>query len=137
MISKESREAIREMRKKPAFGADGFDLEQLREIMAQRREPTSKTVRCVHWELEEIPGHWVLAEGADPDVRLLYLHGGGYVSGSGAFYLSLAARLSAAARCAILLPDYRLPTNGGDRPGPPGRRQQRPYSLPATRPAAG
>lgn len=108
MISKESREAIREMRKKPAFGADGFDLEQLRQIMAQRREPTSKTVRCVPWELEEIRGHWVLAEGADPDVRLLYLHGGGYVSGSGAFYLSLAARLSAAARCVILLPDYRL-----------------------------
>jgi acetyl esterase/lipase len=39
---------------------------------------------------------------------LLYLHGGGFVSGSGEFYLALAARLSAAAKCAVLLPDYRL-----------------------------
>ena len=49
-----------------------------------------------------------MAPGADPDLRLLYLHGGGYVSGSGAFYLALAARISAAAQCAVLLPDYRL-----------------------------
>ena len=41
-------------------------------------------------------------------MRLLYLHGGGYVSGAGAFYLALAAHLSAAAQCAVLLPDYRL-----------------------------
>src|SRR5262249_39647030 len=55
-----------------------------------------------------IPCEWVLAPGADPDVRLLYLHGGGFVSGSGGFYLTLAAHLSAAAGCAVLLPDYRL-----------------------------
>src|ERR1700694_1511081 len=51
---------------------------------------------------------WVLTPGADPDVRLLYLHGGGLVSGSGGFYLTWAAHLSRAARCAVLLPDYRL-----------------------------
>jgi acetyl esterase/lipase len=50
-------------------------------------------------------------------VRLLYLHGGGYVSGSGAYYLSLAAHLSAAARCAVLLLDYRL---APDHPFPAG-----------------
>ena len=41
-------------------------------------------------------------------MRLLYLHGGGLVSGSGGFYLPLAAHISAAAKCAVLLPDYRL-----------------------------
>jgi acetyl esterase/lipase len=50
----------------------------------------------------------VLAPGADPDLRLLYIHGGGFVSGSGGFYLALAAHISAAAKCAVLLPDYRL-----------------------------
>jgi len=55
-----------------------------------------------------LPDGWVLAGRAYPGVRLLYLHGGGYVSGSGAFYLAMAARISAAAQCAILLPDYRL-----------------------------
>jgi acetyl esterase/lipase len=49
-----------------------------------------------------------VAPGADPDVRLLYLHGGGFVSGSGGNYLPFGAELSAEAKCAVLLPDYRL-----------------------------
>jgi acetyl esterase/lipase len=49
-----------------------------------------------------------MAPGAAPDFRLLYLHGGGFVSGSGGFYLAMAAHISAAAKCAVLLPDYRL-----------------------------
>jgi acetyl esterase/lipase len=92
----------------PAFGAAGFDLQELREGMATRRAPADMAVLCRQAEVGDLPAEWVLAEGADPDQRLLYLHGGGYVSGSAAFYLTLAARLSAAAQCAVLLPDYRL-----------------------------
>jgi monoterpene epsilon-lactone hydrolase len=108
MVSAEGREYLRQLQETPAFGADGFDLEELRACMATWREPADPAVRCVRVELDGIPGEWVLAPGADPDVRLLYLHGGGYVSGSGAFYLALAGHLSAAAKCAVLLPDYRL-----------------------------
>jgi acetyl esterase/lipase len=92
----------------PAFGAEGFDLEELRVCMATRREPTDPAVRCVPVDIGGLPGEWVLAPDANPAVRMLYLHGGGYVSGSGAFYLAMAARISAAAQCAVLLPDYRL-----------------------------
>jgi len=108
MVSPESREYLCQLRETPPFGAGGFDLEELRLCMAARREPADPAVRCLPVELGDIPGEWVLAPGADPDARLLYLHGGGYVSGSGAYYLPLAAHLSAAARCAVLLPDYRL-----------------------------
>ena len=108
MVSPESREYLRQLRETPPFGAGGFDLEELRLCMATRREPTDAAVRSLRAELGTIPGEWVLAPGADPDVRLLYFHGGGYVSGSGAYYLPLAAHLSAAAKCAVLLPDYRL-----------------------------
>jgi acetyl esterase/lipase len=76
--------------------------------MATRREPTDPTIECRPVHVGDIPAQWVLAPGADPDVRLLYLHGGGYVSGSGAYYLPLAAHLSAQGGCAVLLPDYRL-----------------------------
>ena len=51
---------------------------------------------------------WVMTPDADPDVRFLYLHGGGWVSGSGGNYLPLAAEISRAGKCAVLLPDYRL-----------------------------
>ena len=108
MVSPEGSEYLRQLQQTPAFGETGFNLEELRLCMAARREPADPAVACLPVNISGVPGEWVLAPGADPDVRLLYLHGGGYVSGSGAFYLPLAAHLSAAAGCAVLLPDYRL-----------------------------
>lgn len=108
MISWESREYIQRLHETPAFGVSEFDLDGLRQGMATRRDPTNTAVRCMHSEIDGISCEWVLSEGADPDLRLLYLHGGGYVSGSGAFYLAMAGHFSAAAQCAVLLPDYRL-----------------------------
>ncbi len=45
--------------------------------------------------------------GADDDRAILYLHGGGYVVGSRATHLPLAARLAAAAAAPVHLLDYR------------------------------
>ncbi len=110
MPSRESREYLRELRKRPAFGAAGnaFNLDRLRQIMGTRQEPANRDVRCIRAQIDGMPCEWVAAPGADPDLRILYLHGGGYVSGSGANYLPLAAHISTAAQCAVLLPDYRL-----------------------------
>ena len=108
MISPQSREYIRKMRETPRNDDSEFNLDGLRQCMATRRAPTNNAVQCIRSKIDGIPCEWVLAEGADPDLRLLYLHGGGYVSGSGAFYLTMVAHVSAAAQCAVLLPDYRL-----------------------------
>lgn len=108
MVSPEGRAYLRQLQATPGFGKDGFDLEGLRVGMGTRRKPADPSVECRRVDCDGIPAEWVLAPGADPDRRLLYLHGGGYVSGSAAFYVPLAARLSAAAGCAVLLPDYRL-----------------------------
>jgi len=108
MVSDEGREYYRRLCETPGFGADGFDLEGLRQGMATRREPADPAVQCIPADIGGLPGEWVIAPGADPDVRLLYLHGGGFVSGSSAFYLAMAAHISAAASCVVLLPDYRL-----------------------------
>ncbi len=110
MPSPESCTYLQELRKNPAFGAVGceFNLDELRQGMAARQKPADKNVKCICANIDGLPCEWVVAPGADPDLRLLYLHGGGYVSGSGASYLPLAALISAAAKCAVLLPDYRL-----------------------------
>lgn len=108
VLSAESRRRWSELRATPPFGATDFDFDGLRECMATRREPADESVRCVPGEADGTPGEWVIAEGADPDLRMLYLHGGGYVSGSGAYYLPMAAHVSAAAACAVFLLDYRL-----------------------------
>ena len=107
-VSRESIEYLQKLRKNTPFGAADFNLERLRAGMGSRRAPADKDIKLGRLKIGDIPCEWVLAPGADPDVRLLYLHGGGFVSGSGGFYLTLAAHISAAAKCAVLLPDYRL-----------------------------
>src|SRR5262249_18093139 len=70
--------------------------------------PKGEEIKLIKVKIKDIPCEWVVAPGADPDLRLMYLHGGGFVSGSGGFYLTQAAHISALAKCAVLLPDYRL-----------------------------
>jgi monoterpene epsilon-lactone hydrolase len=107
-ISREGVEYLQRLQKNTPFGTNGFDLKALRAGMGSRREPTIKDVKVIRATIGDIPCEWLLAPGADPEMRLLYLHGGGFVSGSGGFYLAQAAHISAAAKCAVLLPDYRL-----------------------------
>lgn len=108
VISPEGAAFLDRLRKNTPFGTTNFDLNSLRAGMGARQEPANKEIKLIRVKIGEIPCEWVLAPGADPDVRLLYLHGGGWVSGSGGNYLPLAADLSVAAKCAVLLPDYRL-----------------------------
>lgn len=106
--SAEGRGYLEKLRAGTPFGAAEFDLTALRAGMGSRRMPTIDGVKLIRVKVGEIPCEWVVAPGASPDVRLLYLHGGGFVSGSGGSYLPLAAHISAATKCAVLLPDYRL-----------------------------
>ena len=55
-----------------------------------------------------VDAEWIVPRGADPTLRLVYLHGGGYVAGSPRSHRGLAARLARAAGCVALVPDYRL-----------------------------
>ena len=94
--------------KNTPFGSSEFDFEGLRKGMGTRRAVPLEGVQTQVTKIGGVPAEWVLAPGADTSVRLLYLHGGGFVSGSGGYYLPLATHISAAARCAVLLIDYRL-----------------------------
>ncbi len=107
-VSHEGAVYLERLKKGTPFGTSDFNLDALRAGMGVRNEPLVKDVRLIRLKVGEIPCEWVLAPGADPDLRLLYLHGGGWVSGSGGNYLPLAADISVAAKCAVLLPDYRL-----------------------------
>lgn len=55
-----------------------------------------------------VPGEWILAPGADPARRLLYIHGGALVLGSPASHRALTSELSRRAGVAVLAIDYRL-----------------------------
>lgn len=55
-----------------------------------------------------VPGEWVVAPGADPDRRLLYLHGGAYMLGSPKSHRAITSKYSKIAGAAVLAIDYRL-----------------------------
>lgn len=55
-----------------------------------------------------VPSEWVLAEGADPDLRLMFIHGGAFIGGSLDGYRHQVEALSRATGMALLAIDYRL-----------------------------
>lgn len=54
------------------------------------------------------PAQWVTVEGADPDRRLVYLHGGGWSSGTLTDYRWVSAALARLTGASVLMVDYRL-----------------------------
>ena len=56
----------------------------------------------------EFPSYVVTPRGADPRRTVVYLHGGGFVSGIDPFHLRYLARLATALEARIVLPDYPL-----------------------------
>ncbi|WP_155309285.1 alpha/beta hydrolase [Desulfosarcina ovata] len=60
-------------------------------------------VKAAHISME-----WVIADGADPNRRILYLHGGSWISGSLSAYRALLSRISQATGAVVLSVDYRL-----------------------------
>lgn len=99
-----------------AIGARAFEL--IHDLEARRK--LIDHYFCVHPSTSEvhgqrhpvrtghIPMEWVVAKGADPDRRILYIHGGSWVSGSLAGYRAFLSRVSQAAGAVVLSVDYRL-----------------------------
>lgn len=55
-----------------------------------------------------VAAEWLLSDDGDPSSRLMYVHGGSWMSGSLAGYRAHAARIAAATGCSVLNVDYRL-----------------------------
>jgi acetyl esterase/lipase len=68
--------------------------------------PDATTVTPI--DANGVPCEWIVADGANPDARLLYFHGGGYVIGSLNTHRHLSAAISHASGCAVLAVDYRM-----------------------------
>lgn len=53
-------------------------------------------------------GEWVIAPGAKPERRILYIHGGSWIAGSPKSHRAITDRLSRLARACVFAVDYRL-----------------------------
>ncbi|MES2682343.1 MAG: alpha/beta hydrolase [Pseudomonadota bacterium] len=59
-------------------------------------------------QLGNVPVEWVANSTAGARGFVLYLHGGGYVTGSPRTHRGLTSRIARAARVCVAVPDYRL-----------------------------
>ena len=65
-------------------------------------------VRLQEVDADGVSAEWVVAEGADPQKRLLYIHGGGFMMGSPRSHRVITTTLSRIANASVLAIDYRL-----------------------------
>ena len=70
--------------------------------------PVPEGTRVESLQAGGIPAEWIRSADADPDQRLLYIHGGGFIAGSLDSHRALSGGLSAASGCSVLAIDYRL-----------------------------
>ncbi|NQU09638.1 alpha/beta hydrolase fold domain-containing protein, partial [bacterium] len=115
MSSREYQEILAAWNANAVNRPAALTLAQLREWMSAPTEPAPGTATIQPVNAGGVPAEWVCGPAADPDRRLLYLHGGGYVSGGAACYREFTAVLSNATGCAVLATDYRL---GPEHPFP-------------------
>src|SRR5207244_8018502 len=67
-----------------------------------------KGTQTVNGALGDVPAVHIAMPESSPDRHILFLHGGGYVTGSPQLYRHLTWRLAAAARARLSAIDYRL-----------------------------
>ncbi|MCP4603530.1 MAG: alpha/beta hydrolase [Proteobacteria bacterium] len=58
--------------------------------------------------IDKISGEWIMPKNHVPDSVILYLHGGGFASGSNLSHRKMVARIAHAAKCRALVFNYRL-----------------------------
>lgn len=112
------RDALRllaELQSKRASRAQGFK-DQLRAARQTLDEgfsglpidAESLGVEIIETSASGVPAEWVIAPGADPNRRLLYIHGGAFFVGSPRSHRTITSTLSKLAGVAVLAIDYRL-----------------------------
>ena len=90
-----------------------FNRKSSNDVHVARRQMEALFYREVDAEIipvdvDGIPGEWVLAAGADPGRRLLYLHGGAFRVGSPRSHRHITSELSRRGGVAVLAVDYRM-----------------------------
>jgi acetyl esterase/lipase len=96
---------------KPRMTATTLELTDLRrqyDYMTERYGALASDAIIERAQLGPVKGEWLRVDETQPQRLILYLHGGGYVSGSPETHRPLIARLCKAAGAAALSLAYRL-----------------------------
>ena len=106
MASPQLQQTLDMFKEMGAKMAEAKDINAMRAIMIEAQAPAGVT--CTPVEAGEVSAEWHVADGADQDKVILYVHGGGYVMGSAGSHRDMTSRLSQAAGARVLSLNYRL-----------------------------
>ncbi|MYD73969.1 MAG: alpha/beta hydrolase [Chloroflexi bacterium] len=107
MASPELEQVLKLIASRPALeGNPGLD--QMRASMEAHAFPATEAATITPVDAHGAPGEWVAVAESDPNRRVLYFHGGGYVFGSPLTHRRLCEDIARAGGCAVLNLDYRL-----------------------------
>ena len=99
---------LREMQRKGRSVSRWQRLQRLRQSMEEMGGDVPDDVAITPVDSGGVPAEWVVAPAADPQCRLLYIHGGAFIAGSPRSHRRITRELSIRARAAVLAIDYRL-----------------------------
>ncbi len=74
----------------------------------ERKFPVTFTQDVVDIDGLLVDGEWTQAPGADPDRRILYLHGGAFTVGSAISHRAIISNIATRTGCSVFAPNYRL-----------------------------
>jgi len=98
-----------QMRARSAVMKDGFDIIALREgAKASVAIAARPDVRIVESTFAELPADVLTPANVRTDAIIIYIHGGGMVSGSGKYLRHFTTELAAASQMTVIAIDYRL-----------------------------
>ncbi len=85
-------------------------IEKLRQASngGARLSSLPKSIQTQRLQIEHIPAEWSIPPQADPRSAILYLHGGGFATGSIQSHRGFAGQIAAAGNIRTLLIEYRL-----------------------------
>ncbi|NIB40721.1 alpha/beta hydrolase [Pseudomaricurvus alkylphenolicus] len=83
-------------------------LQSMRDFIDNFSEGIEIDASITATSADGVPAEWVIAEGADPSRRMLYLHGGAFMIGSPRSHRVITEQFSRIIGGAVLAIDYRL-----------------------------
>ena len=106
MVSAELTKVLELMGQRPLNS--NATLEEMRAGMETGSFPATEAATVTSVDANGVPGEWVTVPESDPNRRMLYVHGGGYVMGSPVTHRRLCEGIARAGGCAVLNLDYRM-----------------------------
>jgi acetyl esterase/lipase len=99
---------ISRMRNEFGYRDDVLELEKYRRYLGDWDLVDLSGLETKDVKIGNVDARWSYVPDADEDVRIIYLHGGGYIAGNWDSHGSLASSLARSSRYPVLFLEYRL-----------------------------